>query len=214
MTQTLRLYHHPMSSCSTRVRMAAHHLGLPLDLVSVDLAAGEQRGAAFGRLNPNHQVPVLVHGELVLWESYAILQYLAEQAPGQTLYPPAPAARADVNRWLFWCGQVFMPGMTILNWENAIKPMLGLGAPDPAEVQRAEALLRRAAELLDAHLAGRQWLCASGLSLADWAIAAPLADAGRARLPIGGLPQLAAWFDRVRALPAWAAVHQPATAPA
>lgn len=202
----MRLHHHPMSTCSTRVRMAAHHLGLPLDLVTVDLARGEQHAAAFHRLNPNHKVPVLEHEGLVLWESCAIMQYLADLVPGQALLPGAPAPRADVNRWLFWCGQVFMPGMSLLNWENSIKPMIGQGAPDGAQVALGERLFGAAAQVLDEHLAGREWLCDSGLSLADLAIAAPLADARRARLPLAGLDHLQRWFGGVRALPAWAAV--------
>lgn len=202
----MRLYHHPLSTCSTRVRMAAHHLGLSLELVTVDLARGEQHAAGFHLLNPNHKVPVLEHQGLVLWESYAIMQYLAELVPGQTLYPGTPGARADVNRWLFWCGQVFMPGMSMLNWENAIKPMLGQGAPDAAQVALGEALFGTAARILDDHLADRPWMCASGLSLADLAIAAPLADAQRAKLPLDGLDHLHRWFCQVRALPAWAAV--------
>jgi len=155
------------------------------------------------KLNPNHLVPVLEHDGFVLWESYAIMQYLADMAPGQTVYPSDTRARTDVNRWLFWCGQNFMPGVGILNWENSIKSLIGIGPADPEEVARGERLLIEAANVLDDHFDNREWICDSGLSLADFAIAAPLADQHSAKLPVTGLPNLQRWLRRVKALDAW-----------
>ncbi|MCA0177258.1 MAG: glutathione S-transferase family protein [Proteobacteria bacterium] len=200
----MRLHYHPLSTNSRRVRLAAHQLGVALDLVPVDLSRGAQHAPAFAALNPNRKVPVLEHDGFVLWESYAIMQYLADLTPGQTLYPADARARADVNRWLFWCGQSLMPGVALLNWENHIKPEMGLGTADAAAVAHGEQLLREAAERLDAHLATHEWLCASGLSLADLALAAPLADQDVARFPVQDLPHLQRWFAQVQALEAWA----------
>lgn len=199
----MRLYYHPVSTCSRRVLMAVHHLETKVDLVLVDLFKGEQNSPEFLKLNPNHQVPVLEHDGFVLWESYAIMQYLADITPGQTLYPIDPRGRADVNRWLFWCGQSFMPGVSILNWENSIKSLAGIGSADPAEVARGEGLLVEAAKTLDEHLNGREWICGSSLSLADFAIAAPLADQHRAKLPVADLPNLQRWLKQVQALDSW-----------
>lgn len=199
----MRLYYHPISTCSRRVLMTAHSLGIRPDLVLVDLTSGQQHSAAFLKLNPNHRVPVLEHDGLVLWESYAIMQYLADVTPGQTMYPLDPRARADVNCWLFWCGQYFMPGVGILNWENSIKSMMDIGPADPAEVGRGERLFVEAAKLLDDHLADRTWMCDTGLSLADVALAAPLADRHSARLPMDDCPNLQRWLERVQSLDAW-----------
>ena len=183
--------------------MTSHHLGTKLDLVVVDLSKGEQNSPEFLSLNPNHRVPVLEHEGFVLWESYAIMQYLADTAPNQTLYPVTLQARADVNRWLFWCGQYFMPGVGILNWENSIKAMIGIGPSDPAEVARGERLVSDAAKILDDHLAHSEWICKSGLSLADFAISAPLADQNRANLPVSGFVNLQRWLKQVKSLDAW-----------
>lgn len=183
--------------------MTAHYLGAKVELVFVDLSKGEQNSPEFLKLNPSHRVPVLDHDGFVLWESYAIMQYLADTASGQTLYPADAQARADVNRWLFWCGQSFMPGIGILNWENSIKAMIGAGPADPAEIARGERLLIEAAAILDGHLADREWICQSGLSLADLAIGAPLADQHRSRFPVVELPNLQRWLNQVQALDAW-----------
>lgn len=199
----MRLFYHPASTCSRRVLMTAHHLEIKVNLVLVDLFKGEQNSPEFLKLNPNHRVPVLEHDGFVLWESYAIMQYLADMTPGQTLYPIDTRGRADVNRWLFWCGQYFMPGIGILNWENSIKSLAGIGSADPVEVARGERLLIEAANVLDGHLNNREWICDTGLSLADLAIAAPLADQHSAKLPVTDLPNLQRWLKQVQALDSW-----------
>ena len=208
----MRLYIHPLSTNARRVLLTVAQLGTPVETVFVDLAQGAQRTPEFMRLNPNHRVPVLDDDGFVLWESYAIMQYLADKTPGQTLYPADMRARADVNRWLFWCAAHFMHAIGTLNWENHIKGMIGQGAADPAEVQRGEAQFRDFGRVLDAHLAQRQWVCGEALSLADLAIAAPLADIAAARLPVDGMTHLLRWFERVRALPAWQATEPRKTA--
>jgi glutathione S-transferase len=183
--------------------MTAAHLGQPVELVVVDLVKGEQHAPEFLKLNPNHRVPVLEDDGFVLWESYAIMQYLADKTPRQTVYPTEARARADVNRWLFWCAQHFMPGFGVLNWENSIKGMIGQGGPDPAEVRRGEQLVIEFGHVLDAHLADRDWICGPAVTLADLGVAAPLAKTERAKLPVGDFANLQRWFAGVQALDAW-----------
>jgi glutathione S-transferase len=184
--------------------MTALHLGVPLDLVVVNLAKGEQHAPEFLALNPNHRVPVLEDDGFVLWESYAIQQYLADRTPGQTLYPVDAKARADVSRWMYWCSQSLMPGAGTLNWERVYKGMSGQGPADPIEEARAESSLRIAGQILDRHLASRNWMCGEALSLADYAIAAPLADQHRSRYPLDDFANLQRWFRQMQKLPAWA----------
>jgi len=148
-------------------------------------------------------VPVLEDDGFLLWESHAIMQYLADKMPRQTIYPSETRARADVNRWLFWCGQHLTPAIAILNWEHVIKGMLGVGAPDPAEVARGEGLVREFAGVLDAHLAGREWISGDGLSLADIAIAAPFAATVPAKLPVTDLENVQRWFAAMQTLEVW-----------
>ena len=203
----MRLYHHPLSSNARRAVLAAVHLHAPVDLVLVDLAHGEQRAPGFLQLNPNHRVPVLDDDGFVLWESHAIMQYLADKTPGQTVYPTGLRERADVNRWLFWCTAHLMPAVGMLNWEHFIKGLLGLGAPDAAIVARGEAMMHEFGGVLDAHLAQHAWISGDALTLADFSIAAPLADSARARLPVDGFHHIQRWFAEVRALDAWKATE-------
>lgn len=200
----MRLYYHPLSSNSRRVTMTAAQLGLSPDLVIVDLPSGQHRTAEYLQLNPNGKVPLLDDDGFLLWESHAIMQYLSDQTPGQTIYPTAVRARADVNRWLFWSAYHFTPAVGVISRERVSKRMVGgIGAPDLAEVARGEALLRSAVSVLDAHLAGRAWIAQDALTLADLAIAAPLMHTAAAQLPLEDFANVQAWFERVRTLEAW-----------
>ena len=203
----MQLYHHPLSSNARRAVMTALHLAPllrePVTLELIDLMTGAHLTPAYKQLNPAAKVPVLRDGDFVLSESPAIMVYLAESAPGQTLWPANPQARADVNRWLFWCAAHLMPAVATLNWERFVKGLTGAGAPDAAREAAGEAECRAALTTLDTHLNGRTWVAGDALSLADLALAAPLMHAQTARLPLYGLPHLAAWAARVQALPAW-----------
>lgn len=209
----MRLYHHPMSSNSRRATMTALHVGASPELVYVDLSKGAQHEPAYRELNPNAKVPVLVDGDLTLWESHAIMQYLADvriaagDARAKSVYPTELQARADVNRWLFWSAYHFTPAISVLGWERVVKPMIGRGDPDPKEEARGEALVRELANVLDAHLEGKEWVAQGRVTLADFALATPLAFAKPARLPLEGKKHLDAWFTRVQGLEAWRATE-------
>ncbi|MEJ7598870.1 MAG: glutathione S-transferase family protein [Kofleriaceae bacterium] len=209
----MKLYFHPMSGNSRRVLLVAAHLEIPLERIVVDLAAGEQRGAPHVQRNPNARVPVLDDNGFLLWESRAIMLYLAEQTPGQMLLPTDPHGRADVQRWLFWCAVHMAPANTVLVYERVVKAIAGRGETDPVEVARGEALVAQAAPILDAHLAGKTWVSQDRVTLADYSLAASFALAGPARLPIQDYAHLRAWLGRVQELPAWQQTQPPTPPP-
>lgn len=172
----MRLHHHPFSSNARRAVMTALHLGAPVDLVAVDLAKGGQRNPAFLALNPNGKVPVLEDGDFVLTESHG---------------------------WLFWNAHHFAPAVSVFGFQKLVKKFLGLGDADPNELARGERDLLPLATVLDAHLAKREWISGSNMSLADLAIATPLMITESAALPVTQFANLQAWFSRVQQLDAW-----------
>jgi len=198
----MKLHYHPLSGNSRRVLLVAAHLDIRLERVVVDLVKGEQRGEAHRALNPNARVPVLEDDGFVLWESRAIMVYLAEKVPAQTLMPAEARERAEVNRWLFWCAAHMAPANTILVQESFVKGIRGQ-ASDPSEVARGEALFAQYAPVLDAQLAGRSWVTLDRLTLADFSLAASFALAGPARFPMATFANLRAWLERVQELDAW-----------
>jgi glutathione S-transferase len=198
----MQLYYNHYSSNTRRVLLAADHLGIDFDLVQINLASQDDR-RRLGEVNLNAKLPVLIDGDFVLWESCAIMQYLADGTPGQTVWPQERRARADVSRWMFWACQHFAPAIGVLTWEHIWKKFVTGQDADPKEVARGEAELAEAARVLDKHLATRQWLVGDAVSLADYAVVAALMYKEKAQLPLADYPHLLAWFERIRALPAW-----------
>ena len=96
------LYPFPYSQHARRVVSLLEAAGLPYELRHVDMAKGEHLSAAYLAINPNHQVPTLLDGDLVLHESNAILRYLCHQHGLSDWYPADPKHRARVEQWLDW----------------------------------------------------------------------------------------------------------------
>jgi len=90
-----------------------------------------------------------------------------------------------------------------LYFEHVIKPALGMGGPDVAAVEEANGFVRKYASVLDAHLRGRKYLVDDHLTVADFAVAATLPYADKARLPLEGFAEVERWYARLNELPAW-----------
>jgi glutathione S-transferase len=201
----MRLYVHRLSPNGLKAIISAEHCGSPVDLVDIDLGAGEQHGAAYRAINPNGRVPTLVDGNFVLWESNAIMQYLAEKAGERSIWPDDPRARADIARWQFWDVAHLGPAAKPFQWEYLIKAMVGLGDPDEAALAAAEAPFRACADVLEATLGKRPYLTGEQLTLADISVAATLIYVEAASMPVADYSALQRWRQQVSAIPAWAA---------
>lgn len=97
----MKLYGVPGSPNTWKVRAVAAHLGIDLPVETVDLGKGEQHAPAYLALNPTGRAPTSVDGDFVLWESTAIVQYLASRTPN-ALWPADPRAQADIMHWNSW----------------------------------------------------------------------------------------------------------------
>ncbi len=196
----MRLYGANGSSSSRRVALTIAHLGVEVEHVTIDLM---KERARLEKLNPNSKIPVLEDGDLVLWESHAIMMYLCERTPGQALYPAEPRARADVQRWLFWTSAHLSPATGGIGFERMWKKLITGQQPDPAMIAYHERFLHQFLKVLDAHLAQRAWISGDRLSLADLSIAATLMYAQRAELPVATYANVQALLARVHELQAW-----------
>jgi glutathione S-transferase len=200
---SLRLHVFPPSPRAFKVLVVAHHLGIDYEFVLCDLTKGDQKSAPYAALNPNQRMPSLEDGDFTLWESNAIVQYLAAKKPESGLLPADERGRADVARWQFWESTTWDPACAILVFERAVKRFFGGGAPDPVEVEKGLQRFHRAAKVLDAHLRGRTYVCCDRLTLADFALAADLTMAEPAQLPLEGYGEIRRWAGRLADLPAW-----------
>ena len=135
------------------------------EITALDFSAGDTAKPEFLALNPNAMVPVLVDGDVTLWESNAINIYLVEKAGGSSLFPADPQIRADIVRWQFWELAHFNRAFGTLVFEGVIKPKFGMGAPSDGLVAFCLQELDRYAPVLDRRLEGRDTLVGDGVTL-------------------------------------------------
>lgn len=196
----MKLYYcetlNPRKACAV-----ARHLKLPVEFVRVNLAKGEHKTPGFLAMNPNGRVPVLQDGETTVWEANAIMCYLSDAADANLW--PHDGRQIDVMRWLSWDAQHFTRHAGTLYFENIIRPVIGMGAPDAGVLAEATAQFRASAAILDAHLANRQYLVGETLTVADFAAAVTLPYAIAAKIPVDEFPAIERWHARLLQLPAW-----------
>ena len=199
----MKLYGFPPSPNTWQIRALADYLGVPLEFELVDLTKGGSRTPAFLAINPTGRTPALVDGDFKLWETLAIMQYIASKKPN-ALWPNDARLRADITRWqswnlAHWNRDVWSAVLT----ERLVKKILNLGPPDEAAIAKGVAAYEKEAAMLDAHLAKQKHLVGNTLTIADFAVAAPLFYAKEAELTIEPYPHMRAWFERIAALPCW-----------
>jgi glutathione S-transferase len=201
---SLIIHAFPPSPRAFKVLLTANHLGLDYQFQLVDMAKGEQRTPAFAALNPNQRMPVLEHDGYVLWESNAIVQYLALLKPQAGLLAPDTRPRLQIEKWLFWESAHWDATCAIYMFENVVKKMFGRGEPSQSELARGAELFARIAPVLEGQFQKHRHVAGEALSVADFAIAAPLCHAEMARFPLQDYPGIRRWQADIQALPAWA----------
>jgi glutathione S-transferase len=194
----MKLYYFP-SPNPQKVKFAFLELGLDCEMVPVDLSKREQREPAFLALNPFGRVPVLVDGDLTLWESHAILDYLGEKTG--RLWPTSAAGRADALRWLFFLSGHVAP----LAGEVALRiraKVLGIPA-DEATIAHGEKALPGVIAIVEDQLAKNKWLLGAEFSLVDCAYCPILNVVEKAGFSFASFPKVKAYLDIMRLRPAW-----------
>jgi len=195
----MKLYYFP-SPNPQKVKFALLELGLDCEMVPVDLTKQEQREPLFLALNPFGRVPVLLDGDLTLWESHAILDYLGEKTG--RLWPTSAAGRADALRWLFFLsGHITPPAGEVAIRIRA--KVLGIPA-DEAAIARGEKALPDVIAIAEVQLAKNKWLLGAEFSLVDCAYCPILNVIEKAGFSFAGFPKVNAYLDAVRSRRAWA----------
>lgn len=230
----LVLYHHNISVCAQKVRIALAEKRLPHERRHVNLMKAEQVTPEYLEINPKGVVPAIVHDGHPVIESTVIMEYLDDAFPEQPLRPAAPLARAKMRVWAqipdaalhAACGTVsyavaFGPQIKAANPPQVLKERLAK-LPDRARAWRQEQLLEKgldAAFVADAAkvhdkvladmekaLASSAWLAGGAFSLAECAIAPYVLRLDRLGLARmwDKHPRVADWYARLQARPSWA----------
>ena len=199
---TLKILGRVSSINVRKVLWACDELSLAYEREDWGTGFRDVRDPAFLRLNPNGQVPVILDGDLVLWESHTILRYLANRDRAEALYPAAPRARAQVDQWLDWQANDLNPA-----WIYAFNALVRRSAEHDiaAAVARSIAGWTRLMEVLDGHLRTREYVAGPAFSLADIAIGLSVTRWLATPFDKPVLPAVAAYYERLGRRPAFAA---------
>ncbi len=200
----MKLYGHPLSSCTRKVLVTLAEKGHQAAFFPVDLFTGEHKKDAHLARHPFGVIPVLDDEGFVLLESRAIIRYLDARLVGTPLTPASPMDVARMNQWLSVDQSYVAPHTRTLALERIVRKGEGL-APDASVVNAAETALARSLGIIDRALDGRTYLASDTFSLADISLmpyVASLPIIGAERL-IGNLPRLGAWWANVRERPSW-----------
>jgi glutathione S-transferase len=147
-----------------KVVWCADELGLPYERIDVGGTFGGNNTPEYLAMNPNGLVPVIDDAGFVLYESNAIVRYLAARDPAHALWPEEARKSADVDRWMEWQSTSFTPAMWAIFWQLVRTPA---DKRDAAAIEASRVKSEKLATILDAHLAKRRFLTDHGFSAAD-----------------------------------------------
>ncbi|MGN1290555.1 MAG: glutathione S-transferase family protein [Bradyrhizobium sp.] len=189
----MKLYHFALSGHAHRARLFISLLGIPHELVDVDLRSAAQKTPEFLALNPFGQVPVLDDDGTIVPDSNAILVYFATKLGRTDWLPQDAKGAAAVQRWLSVAAGDLAFGPA------AARLVTVFGAKfNPEDViARAHVMLKR----LEAHLADRDWLVGTQPTIADVALYSYLSSAPEGNVDLSAYARVNAFLRRIEALP-------------
>lgn len=194
------LYTFPFSQHARRVITLLEAEGLPWTARHVAMDKGEHLSDAYLAINPNHQVPTLVEGDLKIHESTAILRFLCNRHALENWYPSPPTVRAEVDQWTDWCQSRMAQAVIDIVFNSVFAPP---ELRDEDAIARGKSRMAELAPMIEKRLADRAWIAGTATpTIADLAIASNIAQLGLAGWrPATG--RLKDWYARMCAIEAF-----------
>jgi glutathione S-transferase len=193
-SQPIRLYRHPLSGHCHRAELLLSLLGLPYELVDVNLLAGEQKRPEFLSKNSFGQVPVIEDGPITIADSNAILVYLAERYDeAGRFWPRSPEGKAAVQRWLSVAAGQLATGPAAARLVCVFKRDL--------DHARALTIAEQLLKQLEGELSQREFLVGSTPTLADIALYAYVAHAPEGKVALEPYAAVRRWLERIERMP-------------
>ncbi|XP_055546076.1 glutathione S-transferase 1-like [Wyeomyia smithii] len=187
------LYCHIVAPVCRSVMLLAKALGIELNLIETDVLKGDQHKPEFLARNPQHCIPMLVDGDVVVWESNAILMYLAEKygTVDKMYYPRDIAERSTVNRLLF-----FQIGTLHRALSTYYYPILtGTGEGKPEDFRK----IQDAISVMDKFLEGNKWLAGEQLTVADFSNVVSVASLdGVIKFDLSAYKNVFRWYQQCK----------------
>ncbi|XP_067618340.1 glutathione S-transferase 1-1-like [Eurosta solidaginis] len=189
-------YYLPGSAPCRSVLLVAKQLGIKLNKKLLNLQAGEHLTPEFIKINPQHTIPTLVDNGFALWESRAILVYLAEKyGKDDSLFPKDPKKQAVVNQRLY-----FDLGVLYKSFADYYYPQIFAKQPADPELYKK---MEGAFDFLNTFLEGNKYVAGDQLTVADLSILASVSTFDVAKFDITKYPNVARWYESCKKLPGW-----------
>jgi glutathione S-transferase len=194
----LKLWGRANSSNVKKVTWLCEEIGLPYERIDAGLAFGVVNTPEYRKLNPNGLVPTIEDDGFVLWESNAIVRYLAAKHAAGALWPADPKIRADADRWMDWCTTTLAPAFipVFLALVRTPPEQRNLQAIEDGKKKTGEVLAR-----LDAALAGRDFIAGKQFSVADIAFGPIVYLVNNVPWDRPKLANYDAWYARISTRP-------------
>jgi glutathione S-transferase len=199
MSEQLVLHEDSRSGNCYKVRLTAALVGADLERREYDIMKGETRTPEFlANVSANGRIPVLQAGDRLIPESNAACFYIGEDS---SLVPGDKADRADMLHWMFWEQYHHEPNIATLRFW-----MRWVGVDRLTDQQRSQMPIKRklgneALQLMDRHLAGREWFVGGAMSLADICLFAYTHVADEADFDLALYPNVIEWMERIMTQP-------------
>ena len=177
-----------------KVVWAVQELSVPFERMDAGGQFGGLDTPEYVRMNPNRLVPVIDDGGFVLWESNAIVRYLASRHGAGDLWPGDLRTRAEADRWMDWQATEFGPAMRDGFWQLVRTPE---DKRDPDVIAASVARSNRLALMLEDYLFTRDYLAGKRFTVAEIAVGAQVHRWLGLPVERPATPRLQAWYERV-----------------
>ncbi|KAF2346392.1 Glutathione S-transferase N-terminal [Trinorchestia longiramus] len=185
------LYYAAFSPPCRSVLLAAKHVGLELTLKNIDVMKEEHMTPEFIEMNPQHTIPTFVDGDLTLWESRAIVQYIANTHDKTgLLYPKEPKLRSKIDRLLY-----FDFGSLYKSFTEFVFPVMRENQkPDPVKLEKVHDALA----LLETFLEGHLFAVGNRITVADFCLVATVSTMDAAGVDLTKYRNIHNWYERCK----------------
>ena len=205
-TRQLQLLSYPLTHNPIKVDLLLNHVRhqskpVDVDITRVHLDKMEHFSETFLAVNPNRKIPALIHANGTLWESNAILHFLANHFQS-SLWPQDSATQSEVIRWFMWEGGRWSHVIGTLLKHRVYFPFWGYEGSEE-EIAKSRKRLVLLLQILDQHLQHQTFLAGNEMTLADLSIAAPLMFASELALDLPDFPSLHLWLKSLSSTDWW-----------
>jgi glutathione S-transferase len=206
MMSELTLYSNPLTANGIKMSLLFNAVNVVPNIIEIQLQQGQQTSPKFLQLNPDGKIPVRIDDELVLTESNAILQFIANkyQSP---LWPQKPAEQAQTLKWLFWQASTWSNATSLFAHRRVVLPHWGITGREniePELLERFHKVMRQ----FNQTLGGRREIVGDTLTIADLSLASSLIFLNEAKMPIENYPHIQTWLNHLGETSCWIQTKQ------